>query len=222
VSQPAHEHSRTPVTVDPRQWLRKGVVHPEGVVALKKAVRKEVLARRHARTAQERAKAADALTEALLDGLAGFGTVAAFSPEPSEPGAGRLPAAYRELDARVLLPIIPATGRELAWGVRTDRLRKGRYGVPEPVGRQLPPTELCTADVIVMPAVAISRDGVRLGRGGGYYDTSLACHARPDAVLVALAFDDELLDELPDEPHDRKVSAVVTPSGGWQALPARP
>jgi 5-formyltetrahydrofolate cyclo-ligase len=73
----------------------------------------------------------------------------------------------------------------------------------------------------VLPAVAISRDGVRLGRGGGYYDTSLV-HARPDAVLVALAFDDELVDELPDEPHDRRVTAVVTPSGGWQALPARP
>jgi 5-formyltetrahydrofolate cyclo-ligase len=44
---------------------------------------------------------------------------------------------------------------------------------------------------------------------------------RPDAVLVAVVFDDELLDELPAEPHDQQVTAVVTPSGGWQALPAR-
>jgi 5-formyltetrahydrofolate cyclo-ligase len=42
---------------------------------------------------------------------------------------------------------------------------------------------------------------------------------RSDTVLVALVFDDELLDELPIEPHDRRVTAVVTPSGGWQALP---
>jgi 5-formyltetrahydrofolate cyclo-ligase len=189
---------------------------------VKTAVRRRVLARRAERTDAERAAAADALTAALLPRLAGFGTIAAFSPEPSEPGAGRLPAAYAELDARVLLPVVPPTGREMEWAERTDRLLPGRYGLLEPLGPRLPPTELGEAELVVLPAVAISRDGVRLGRGGGYYDTSLACHARPDAVLVALAFDDELLDELPDEPHDRKVTAVVTPSGGWQALPARP
>jgi 5-formyltetrahydrofolate cyclo-ligase len=70
-----------------------------------------------------------------------------------------------------------------------------------------------------MPALSVDRAGVRLGRGGGYYDRALL-HARPDAVLVALVFDDEFVDELPAEPHDRRVTAVVTPSGGWQALPA--
>jgi 5-formyltetrahydrofolate cyclo-ligase len=44
--------------------------------------------------------------------------------------------------------------------------------------------------------------------------------ARPrDAVLLALVFDDELVDELPVEPHDRWVTAVVAPPGGWQAVP---
>jgi 5-formyltetrahydrofolate cyclo-ligase len=45
-------------------------------------------------------------------------------------------------------------------------------------------------------------------------------HARPEVVVVALVLDDELLDEVPAEPHDRRVDAVFTPSGGWQALPA--
>ncbi|NEK57734.1 5-formyltetrahydrofolate cyclo-ligase [Geodermatophilus sabuli] len=189
------------------------------LAAEKTAVRRSVLARRAARTDAERAAAADAITDALLPELARFGTVAAFCPEPSEPGAGRLPSAYAALDARVLLPVVPSTGREMEWAVRTDRLVAGRYGLLEPIGVRLPPTELGSADAIVLPAVAISRAGVRLGRGGGYYDTSLV-HARPDAVLVALAFDDELVDELPAEPHDRLVTAVVTPSGGWQALPA--
>jgi 5-formyltetrahydrofolate cyclo-ligase len=67
--------------------------------------------------------------------------------------------------------------------------------------------------------VAVARDGIRLGRGGGYYDRALR-HARPGAVLVGVVFDDELLDELPSEAHDMRVTAVVTPSGGWQALPA--
>ena len=71
-----------------------------------------------------------------------------------------------------------------------------------------------------MPALAVARNGIRLGRGGGYYDRALQ-HARPGAVLVALVFDDEFVDELPTEPHDRRVTAVVTPSGGWQTLVCR-
>jgi 5-formyltetrahydrofolate cyclo-ligase len=102
--------------------------------------------------------------------------------------------------------------------VDTGRLAPGRFGLLEPVGPRLGPTAIGTADVIVVPALAVARDGVRLGRGGGYYDRALR-HARRDAVVVALVFDDELLDALPSEPHDHRVHAVVTPSGGWQALP---
>ena len=67
------------------------------------------------------------------------------------------------------------------------------------------------------PALAVDRFGIRLGRGGGYYDRALV-HARPDAVLVTVVFDGERVDELPREDHDRSVAAVVTPSGGWADL----
>jgi len=119
----------------------------------------------------------------------------------------------------VLLPVVPAEGADLAWAVDTGRLAPGRFGLLEPVGPRLGPTAIGTADVVVLPALAVDRRGVRLGRGGGYYDRALQ-HVRPDAVLVAVVFDDELLDEIPAEPHDQLVTAVVTPSGGWQALPA--
>ena len=93
----------------------------------------------------------------------------------------------------------------------------GRFGLLEPAGPRLGPGALAAADVVVVPALAVDRRGARLGRGRGYYDRALA-HARPGAVLVAVVFDDELVDALPAEPHDRRVSAVVTPSGGRQAL----
>jgi 5-formyltetrahydrofolate cyclo-ligase len=83
----------------------------------------------------------------------------------------------------------------------------------------LGPTAIGTAEVVVVPALAVDRNGLRLGRGRGYYDRALR-HARPDAVLVALVFDEEFLDEVPAEPHDHRVTAVVTPSGGWQDLPS--
>jgi 5-formyltetrahydrofolate cyclo-ligase len=128
-----------------------------------------------------------------------------------------LPAVFTQLGARVLLPVVSPEGVELAWAVDTGRLAPGRFGLLEPVGPRLGPTAIGTADIVIVPALAVSRDGVRLGRGGGYYDRALG-HARPEAVVVALVFDDELLDEVPAEPHDRRVDAVLTPSGGWQAL----
>lgn len=186
---------------------------------VKSELRARLLTRRRERTPAEGATAAAALARALRSGLAGAGTVAAFVPDPTEPGAGELPGALSRPGARLLLPVVPDTGRALQWAVHTGRLAPGRFGLLEPPGPRLEPAAIGLADVVVVPALAVARDGARLGRGGGYYDRALAL-ARDDAVLVALVFDDELVDALPTEPHDVHVTAVVTPSGGWQALPA--
>lgn len=192
---------------------------PEAVTA-KAELRLRLLTRRTQRSDADRAAAADGLTRALLAGLTGARTLAAFVPDPTEPGAGRLPEGYLRLGARLLLPVVPETGRELHWAEHTGPLAPGRFGLMEPEGRRLAPNAIGEADVVVVPALAVAGDGTRLGRGGGYYDRALAL-ARADAVLVSLVFDDELVDTLPAEPHDRRVTAVVTPSGGWQAIPAR-
>ncbi|SOD98410.1 5-formyltetrahydrofolate cyclo-ligase [Blastococcus haudaquaticus] len=183
----------------------------------KDELREALLFRRRARSTADRAAAADAVTAALLEGLRGVGTLAAFVPDPTEPGAGRLPHGYTELGARVLLPVIPSEGRVLDWAVHTGELEHGRFGLYQPAGPRLGPTALAEADAVVVPALAVDRFGIRLGRGGGYYDRALV-HARPDAVLVTVVFDDERIDELPSEVHDRPVRAVVTPSGGWEDL----
>ena len=187
--------------------------------ATKSALRERHLARRERRPLAEREAAAAAVVQALLRGLSGVRAFAAYVPEETEPGHGRIPAAFTQLGARVLLPVVPPSGSQLAWAVDTGRLTPGRHGLLEPMGPRLGPTAIGTADVVVLPALGVDRRGVRLGRGGGYYDRALL-HVRPDAVLVAVVFDDEFVDELPDEPHDRRVTAVVTPYSCWQALPA--
>ncbi|MFC4693222.1 5-formyltetrahydrofolate cyclo-ligase [Geodermatophilus arenarius] len=183
------------------------------------ALRAAVAARRRARPAAERAGAAAAAAAAHAQRLAGVRLLAAFVPDETEPGHGRLPAVFTQLGTRVLLPVVPDSGAELRWAVDTGRLAPGRFGLLEPVGPRLGPTALGTAEVVVVPALAVDRTGVRLGRGGGYYDRALQ-HARPGAVVAALVFDDELVDRLPALEHDRPVTAVVTPSGGWQEIPA--
>jgi 5-formyltetrahydrofolate cyclo-ligase len=187
------------------------------VRSAKTALRDRYLVRRQLRYPSDRTAAAAAVAQALLRGLAGVRTLAAFVPDETEPGHGRLPAAFTQLGARVLLPVVPEGGGELRWAVDTGRLAPGRFGLLEPVGPRLGPTAIGTAEVVVVPAVAVARDGTRLGRGGGYYDRALRL-ARPDAVLVAVVFDDEVADTLPVEPHDRQVTAYVTPSGGWREV----
>jgi len=187
------------------------------LVSRKATLRTALLAARSARSGAERSAAADAVTAALLGHLAGAGTVAASVPAPEEPGAGRLPGALRDAVPRVLLPVVPPRGRELSWAVHDGGLVPGRFELLEPTGPRLPPAGLAAADVVVVPALAVARDGTRLGRGGGYYDRALV-HARPGAVLVAVVFDEELVEELPAGTHDRAVAAVVTPGGGWVTL----
>jgi len=186
------------------------------VVRAKATLRTSGLARRAERPPAARAAAADALAGALAAAPAvrAAAVVAGYVPLAEEPGAGRLPAA---LPGRVLLPVVPGHGRELSWAVAGGELVPGRFGLLEPAGPRLPGTALGTADVVVVPALAVAADGTRLGRGGGFYDRALR-HARADAVLVAVVFDDELVAELPAGEHDRRVDAVVTPSEGWLCL----
>ena len=187
--------------------------------SVKAALRQRIAAGRRDRSPAARASAAAAVTTTLLGRLARVRVLAAFVPEVTEPGAGRLPAAFTQLGARVLLPVVPEAGTELHWAVDTGRLAPGRFGILEPVGPRLGPTAVGTAEVVVVPALAVDRTGTRLGRGGGWYDRALR-HARPGAVVAAVVFDEEVLDLIPVFAHDRPVTAVVTPSGGWQDLPA--
>ncbi|NPB08992.1 MAG: 5-formyltetrahydrofolate cyclo-ligase [Thermodesulfobacteria bacterium] len=91
-----------------------------------------------------------------------------------------------------------------------DELRPGAYGIPEPPPENptIDPAEL---DLIVTPGVAFDPRGGRLGYGGGYYDRLFTQATK--AKRVALAFSCQLVDELPLEPHDVRVHAVVTEKG---------
>ena len=64
-------------------------------------------------------------------------------------------------------------------------------------------------DIIFVPALAIDKFGNRLGQGGGYYDRFLNDY---NGLSIALVGDDEFLEQIPSEPHDARVKAVLTPT----------
>jgi len=148
-------------------------------------------------------------------------TLCAYVPVGSEPGSAQMLDEVADRGVRVLLPIIEARGGQapLDWGWYDgrDSLRPGGYGIPQPIGERLGPAALRIADVVLVPALAVDRRGVRLGRGAGYYDRSLGL-AAPGTSLVAVVRDQEIVAELPAEPHDVLVTVALTPGRGLVGL----
>ncbi|GAA0991312.1 5-formyltetrahydrofolate cyclo-ligase [Nocardiopsis tropica] len=192
----------------------------DGGPSEKARLRGDVLARRRARGAEERARVGSAVRDALMGvpWLAMGGTVACYYSVGGEPGTRKLVTALWKRGTYVLLPVF-LPGGDLDWAAfdGPEGLAPAGHGLVEPTGHRYGPGALARADAVVCPALAVDRNGNRLGRGAGCYDRALA-HKGPHTPAIALVHDDELVDSLPAEPHDRPVDAVLTPGGGLRVF----
>lgn len=185
-------------------------------IVSKTDLRAEMLARRAAMPPEARSAAARPIRDALLTvpEVEMAGTIAAYASIGDEPDTGSLLFALWKRGAYVLLPLLLPDG-DLDWASYEgpDSLVPGARGCLEPSEPPRGPGAIAGADVVLVPAVAVDRTGVRLGRGAGSYDRALA-RVGPAILTVALLYDGELVDALPAEPHDQRVRAAVTPSEG--------
>ncbi|MFC9517639.1 5-formyltetrahydrofolate cyclo-ligase [Nocardiaceae bacterium NPDC056970] len=145
-------------------------------------------------------------------------TVCAYVPVGSEPGSIEMLDALRAAGFRVLVPVTGEPG-PLQWAEFTgaDGLAAAGHGLREPTGPVLPTSEVTSAAVIFVPALAVDERGARLGRGAGFYDRTLGS-ADPDAALVAVVRDSELVPSLPADPHDVPMGYALTPGRGLVRL----
>jgi 5-formyltetrahydrofolate cyclo-ligase len=181
----------------------------------KAALRARLRAARRAVPGQVRAVRAEALTAIVVRLVAASsGPVCAYVPTRSEPWSAGALEVLRETGREILLPIVPVPPGPLRWAVYEGpgALAPGPFGIAEPTGPHLGADAVSRATTILLPALAADRRGVRLGQGGGYYDRTLSLVAL-GVPLVVLLNDDELVDELPTEPHDRRITAAALPSG---------
>jgi 5-formyltetrahydrofolate cyclo-ligase len=165
-------------------------------------------------TEAAREAAGAAISRAVLEvpEVSTAGTVAAYLSFGTEPATQHLVEDLQSRGVRVLVPVL-RSDLDLDWTEYGDKTGNAqdttRWSTPG--GPLLGLDAISGADVVLVPALAVDERGIRLGRGGGSYDRALA--RVPHAPVFALLYDGECPVAVPAEPHDRPVTAVVTPRG---------
>jgi 5-formyltetrahydrofolate cyclo-ligase len=180
----------------------------------KTALRDQVLAARRRLPLPDLAEAAQALADHLLadPAVRRAATVTAYASVGREPGTSVLLDALRAAGKRILLPVV-LPDLDLDWAVHEGALVPAARGLLEPAGPRLGVDAVATADVVLVPGLAVSPDGHRLGQGGGCYDRALV-RVPVGTPTCVLLHDGELGLDVPVESHDRPVTHAVTPSSG--------
>ena len=195
----------------------------DAIADAKRALRAELRERRQLLSEQAR-ETAEAGIHAQLDALVaehGARSISCFLSTMAEPGTRSFVADAVARGIRVLLPVTRTDGL-LDWAVATPEgdIAEGMYGLPEPVGELLGPIAVNDVDLLVIPAAAVDKAGMRLGWGRGFFDKTLGSMERCPPVY-AVVYDTEVLDELPSDVHDQPVTGVVTPTRTITLAPTR-
>ncbi len=176
----------------------------------KPTLRRELLAARDALPAdlRRRHSAAIAAQVAALPAFRGARRIALYAEIGSEVETGPLDRAAREGGAEVLYPRILAGGELGFFRARREELVPAVWGIPTPPLEEDRRVEAAAVDLFVVPALAFDLRGHRLGYGRGYYDRTLS--SAPAAATIGIAFDVQIVPDLPAESRDVPVGRVVT------------
>ncbi|MDR2973374.1 MAG: 5-formyltetrahydrofolate cyclo-ligase [Propionibacteriaceae bacterium] len=176
----------------------------------KAEVRQIIESARRAMGRADQAEQDGARTARLLEHIGGHATVACYVSGETEPDTADLLSELAEAEVTALLPVVDADLSVIRWAWwHGEPMTQGRFGIAQPLGPVQPAEALSQVDLIILPGLAGTRDGRRLGRGGGWYDRALR-HADPTVERWLLLNDDEVLPDLPTDPWDQPVDVIVT------------
>ena len=165
--------------------------------------------------ARHRRRAADRLDDegladqalALVEQTAGPRRVTCYASYGTEPDTCALRERLASAGFEVLLPRV--RGEDLEWVVDDGDAVVSSMGIDEPVG---PAVDLLPARVMLVPALAVTPDGDRLGKGGGFYDRVLSRLSGTSPLIAAVVGDADVVAHVPVDSHDQRVHAIVTPT----------
>ena len=186
---------------------------PDNLQPAKKALRESIIARRHALEASQRRAHSAKIVERLvqLPEYRDAAVIAAYASFGSELDTSGFLESVLSTGKQLLLPRINKAGRYLELRQVSDMqsgLVAGVWGIREP-GEHCALRSAADVDFILVPGVAFTAKGERLGYGGGYYDRLLA-GVRPQACRAAGAFSLQMVEDLPTGDHDQRVHLIVT------------
>jgi 5-formyltetrahydrofolate cyclo-ligase len=182
-------------------------------VEIKAGLRRQLREKLYALSADERRQASAQIRQrlALQAVWRDARSVLFFHPTASEPDLWPLAIEGLRLGKSVaLLRHATATDSYVPCVVREPGrdLQAGRFGIPEPAAH-CPIFDVKQLDLALVPGIGFTLDGGRLGRGKGYYDRLLA---EVPGFKCGVAFDCQLTAEIPVEPHDVRLSCILTPT----------
>lgn len=180
-----------------------------GLAEEKKALRTALRRRRREMPEQERRPLDDAIFRNVMQSgwFRSADTLLLYVSCGGEADTVRILAEALRLGKCVAVPKCGENGVMQFYCIGSmDELAAGAYGILEPTGTQQP--VITSQTVCIVPGVAFTRRGERLGQGGGYYDRFLELH--PMMQTVGICYSCMLQPELPCEAHDRRVDIVVT------------
>lgn len=183
----------------------------------KKTLRTRVIAARESISPSDRAAMSAAITQGVTahSRFQEARCVSLYSSFGAEFDTTALIAAAHAEGKIVVLPRVDRATKSLAMHIvnPTTTLHPDKWGIPEPAP-DAPLAEIERIDFVLVPGVAFDRLGNRLGYGAGFYDRFLLKVSASATRLVA-AFDCQIVDTVPVEPHDQRVHFLVTPTEQW-------
>lgn len=143
----------------------------------------------------------------LLQQVPGPRRVTAYASYGTEPPTVELCSMLAERGFEVLLPRV--ADDRIEWVLADESMEVSAMGIAEPTG---PVLDLEPVRALLIPALAVTPAGDRLGKGGGFYDRVLAGLGDPRPIVAAIVDDGDVIDDVPVEPHDYRVDYVITPT----------
>ena len=186
---------------------------------MKKEFRKKVISERKNQTSEFINKNSSIITEKILemDCIKEANTIMLYLDFNNDVKTDHLITKLISLRKTVASPITLKKEHKLIPSQITDPTNGltvntfGPYNIREPKSDCSPTINVKDLDVVIVPAVAYDKNCYRLGYGGGFYDRFLV-NLRPDAKTIGIAFDLQIFDEVPREPHDAQLDFIITES----------
>jgi 5-formyltetrahydrofolate cyclo-ligase len=179
----------------------------------KETLRREVLKKRDSLPPEIKAKKDAAIRKRLfaLPEFIEVKTLLLYASFRSEVDTRKILDGSLSEGKRIMLPKVDKENRRLVLYeiAGLPELFPGFMGIPEPLGTEGRMRSIDMADLVILPGAAFDSGGNRLGYGAGYYDILLSERTKK-TPLVALAYEEQIVDYVPAEKHDVKIDMIIT------------